>query len=205
LKPNHTGSWSKGALSSQLKRLLADNDRTMADLSRTLGISFTTISDWVNGRKYPRPENLERLANYFGVTTAQLLNLGDPDAHPAAPYLGQNTVALILSKGYTIDLQFDSAVFDFADLAGGSAPCEKYLITDCRSLDSIVLTGEAIRSAGGVNAVVEGFAENKKAPVGTDESLSEDKRYLVDKIMSLSDEEVRRLRTIVDQVLALRG
>lgn len=45
----------------------------------------------------------------------------------------------------------------------------------------------------------------KSAPAESDESLSEDKRYLVDKIMSLSDEEVRRLRTIVDQVLALRG
>lgn len=49
--------------------------------------------------------------------------------------------------------------------------------------------------------------ENKKVPdtfVDVEE-LSEDKRYLVEKIMSLSDEEVRGLRAIVDQVLALRG
>ena len=62
------------------------------------------------------------------------------------------------------------------------------------------------RMAVVLNAVQEAeVAERKKAPVESDESLSEDKRYLVDKIMSLSDEEVRRLRTIVDQVLALRG
>ena len=49
--------------------------------------------------------------------------------------------------------------------------------------------------------------KNKKAPdTFIDvEVLSEDKRYLVEKIMSLSDDEVRSLRTIVDQVLALRG
>lgn len=37
------------------------------------------------------------------------------------------------------------------------------------------------------------------------ESLSEDKQYLINKIMSLTDEEVQGLRAIVDQVLALRG
>lgn len=36
------------------------------------------------------------------------------------------------------------------------------------------------------------------------EGLSEDKHYLINRIMSLSDDEVRSLRTIVDQVLALR-
>ena len=45
----------------------------------------------------------------------------------------------------------------------------------------------------------------KKIPAGVGEDLSEDKRYLIEKIMSLSDDEVRGLRTIVDQVLALRG
>ena len=50
-------------------------------------------------------------------------------------------------------------------------------------------------------------AENKKAPDTfiDAEDLSEDKRYLIKKIMSLSDDEVRGLRAIVDQVLALRG
>jgi len=58
-----------------------------------------------------------------------------------------------------------------------------------------------------MGADVEKYSENRKAPdtfVDVEE-LSEDKRYLVEKIMSLSDAEVRGLRAIVDQVLALRG
>lgn len=53
----------------------------------------------------------------------------------------------------------------------------------------------------------DSFEENKKAPdTFIDvEDLSEDKRYLVEKIMSLSDDEVRGLRAIVDQVLQMRG
>lgn len=60
----------------------------------------------------------------------------------------------------------------------------------------------AMRAAWG-----DALEENRKAPdtfVDVEE-LSEDKRYLVEKIMSLSDAEVRGLRAIVDQVLALRG
>ena len=44
----------------------------------------------------------------------------------------------------------------------------------------------------------------KEAPVETDEGLSEDRAYLRDRINSMSDDEVRALRAIVDQVLALR-
>jgi hypothetical protein len=45
----------------------------------------------------------------------------------------------------------------------------------------------------------------KDAPVGADGGISEDRAYLLDKVSSLSDEEVRVLRGIVDQVLSLRG
>lgn len=53
----------------------------------------------------------------------------------------------------------------------------------------------------------EGLLENKNTPdTYIDvEGLSADKRYLVDLVMSLSDDEVGKLRAIVDQVLALRG
>ena len=68
---------------------------------------------------------------------------------------------------------------------------------------------DTIKSEGKVAAVLtaaQKFSpENKKAPAGFGEDLSGDKRYLIDTILSLTDDEVRSLRTIVDQVLALRG
>lgn len=44
----------------------------------------------------------------------------------------------------------------------------------------------------------------KEAP-GKSEGLSEDRQHIVDCVMQATDEEVRALRGIVDQVLALRG
>ena len=58
-------------LAQNLERLMKAKKVTVADLSRALGISYTTINDWVHGVTYPRDEKLEQLASYFGV---------DPDA-----------------------------------------------------------------------------------------------------------------------------
>ena len=55
--------------------------------------------------------------------------------------------------------------------------------------------------------VLLGKSGNEEAPavVIDVEGLPEDKRYLIERIMSLSDDEVRGLRAIVDQVLQMRG
>ena len=44
----------------------------------------------------------------------------------------------------------------------------------------------------------------KETPV-VNEDLSDDKQHIIDCVMQATDEEVRALRGIVDQVLALRG
>lgn len=39
----------------------------IADLSRSLGIAFSTVSDWVNGKKMPRAGNIEALSEHYNV------------------------------------------------------------------------------------------------------------------------------------------
>lgn len=45
----------------------------------------------------------------------------------------------------------------------------------------------------------------EKSPAGEGEGVNPDRAYLLDRINSLSDDDLRALRTIVDQVLSLRG
>lgn len=54
-------------LAQNLKRLMKSKKVTVADLSRALGISYTTINDWVHGITYPRDEKLDQLAAYFAI------------------------------------------------------------------------------------------------------------------------------------------
>lgn len=46
------------------------------DLSRGTGIPYTTISNWLQATRFPRPEQLDKIARYLGVSRADLLDEG---------------------------------------------------------------------------------------------------------------------------------
>ena len=43
-----------------------------SDIVERLGITASTVSDWVNGKKYPRVDAMQRLSDVLGVRMAQL-------------------------------------------------------------------------------------------------------------------------------------
>jgi len=47
--------------------------KTRNDICRDLGIKYTTLADWLNGKTYPRIDKIELLARYFNVTKADLV------------------------------------------------------------------------------------------------------------------------------------
>ena len=74
---------NKYTFANNLKRLMESRGRSRRDISDALGISYFTVSDWVNGKKYPRMDKVELLANYFGVLKSDLIeesttNANDP-------------------------------------------------------------------------------------------------------------------------------
>ncbi|EMF0380245.1 transcriptional regulator [Enterococcus hirae] len=42
-------------------------------LSSDLGISYTTLTDWIKGKTYPRIDKIEMLANYFNISKSDLV------------------------------------------------------------------------------------------------------------------------------------
>lgn len=64
---------NKDIFASNLKRYMALNEKTRKDVSEDLGISYYTVTDWVKGKKYPRMDKVEMLANYFGVLKSDLI------------------------------------------------------------------------------------------------------------------------------------
>lgn len=65
---------SKKIFAKNLKRAMEAKGVNRRELSEVLGISYFTISDWATGKKQPRMDNVERLANYFGVSNTFLLD-----------------------------------------------------------------------------------------------------------------------------------
>ena len=63
------------------KQIMANNIRyymnihsvSQTEICNTLGFKMPTFSDWVNAKTYPRIDKIELMANYFGVTKADLV------------------------------------------------------------------------------------------------------------------------------------
>lgn len=72
-----TSSQGKEIMGQNIKRLLKRNGMTAAKLSEVIGVSTATISDWCNGKTYPRINKIEMMADYFGVSKSELVE--DPD------------------------------------------------------------------------------------------------------------------------------
>lgn len=47
--------------------------KSRRDVCAALGFSYYTFSDWVNGKKYPRMDKVEMLADYFGILKSDLI------------------------------------------------------------------------------------------------------------------------------------
>jgi len=62
-----------------LNRLMCEHHVDQADLVEALGITASTISDWVNGKKYPRVDTMQRLADFFEVPMSMLTVEQSPD------------------------------------------------------------------------------------------------------------------------------
>ena len=49
------------------------NKKSRKDVSEALGVSYYTYTDWIKGKKYPRIDKIEALANYFGIPKSELI------------------------------------------------------------------------------------------------------------------------------------
>lgn len=59
--------------SKNLRSLIDSKGIDQKILADHLGISEMSVSNWVNGVKYPRMPNIQRLADYFGVLKSDII------------------------------------------------------------------------------------------------------------------------------------
>lgn len=64
---------SKDTMAKNIQHYLDINGKTRNDICNDLGFKYTTFSDWVNGKTYPRIDKIESMANYFGIQKSDLV------------------------------------------------------------------------------------------------------------------------------------
>lgn len=77
---------------NNLRRFLKKNGYDQVSLAKYMGVSSSTASDWCTGKKYPRVDKVQKLADWLGVLKSDLLEeKQDPNIIPITgmvPILG---------------------------------------------------------------------------------------------------------------------
>ena len=68
-------------LARRLKELRFKRDITQADFAKIIGVAQQTVGSWEKGNSSPNYDILNRIANYFGVSTDYLLGRENVATH----------------------------------------------------------------------------------------------------------------------------
>ena len=64
-----------------LRYLMEKKGITQADICRDLNVSSATVSDWFTGKKYPRVDAMQRLADLLGIRFSTLTTEGGIESY----------------------------------------------------------------------------------------------------------------------------
>ncbi len=69
-------------MAQNIKYYMDKNNKTRNEICHDLGFAYSTFSDWVNGKKYPRIDKIELMAKYFNVSKTDLVERHQKGAGP---------------------------------------------------------------------------------------------------------------------------
>ena len=68
-----TALGNKAILSKNLKYYIEKSGKDRRELAEEWGFPYSTVTDWINGKKYPRIDRIEIMADYFGILKSDLI------------------------------------------------------------------------------------------------------------------------------------
>lgn len=80
MSTDNKDDWSiRDTFARNLRVLLAERDISQAELAKRTGLAASTISSYLSGDRYPRPQQLQQIARALDMTTAELTGLRPAD------------------------------------------------------------------------------------------------------------------------------
>ena len=64
---------NKETMAKNLKYYIAQSGKDRRELAETWGFPYSTVTEWINGKKYPRIDRIEVMAEYFGILKSDLI------------------------------------------------------------------------------------------------------------------------------------
>ena len=64
---------NKETFAKNLSYYLSISGKEQKEVANEIGVATSTFNDWTKGKKYPRIDKIERLANYFRIKKSDLI------------------------------------------------------------------------------------------------------------------------------------
>ena len=77
---------NKEIMAKNIRYYMDKYDKTRQEMCDALGVKYTTFTDWVKGNSYPRIDKIELMANYFGISKADLVEDHNDMQQSEKPY-----------------------------------------------------------------------------------------------------------------------
>lgn len=95
----------KLSLGENIRRLRRDRDMTQEQLADALAVSFQAVSRWENGSTYPDLELIPAIAEFFSVSTDELLGVPEAEKNRQAEVLVMRYADIINNEYPAADAQ----------------------------------------------------------------------------------------------------
>ena len=82
-----------------LRRYVEQSGKLAKDIAAAVGVAPATFSEWMNGKKYPRIDKIEMLANYFHIQKSDLIEEHNDQNQGEPVYLKHGEIR-VLAKGF---------------------------------------------------------------------------------------------------------
>lgn len=64
---------NKETFAKNLSYYLTELGKTQKEVAEAIGVTPTSLNEWMKGKKYPRIDKIEMLAKYFGILKSDLI------------------------------------------------------------------------------------------------------------------------------------
>ena len=116
---------NKKVMSKNILYYMNKQNVNAVDICKACGFKQNTFSDWVNAKTYPRIDKIELMAQFFGITKADLVEQKDTNDTPEAKSIRDgykrgfpvNGTEMLIIEHYRIaDPDIQKAILKLLDL-----------------------------------------------------------------------------------------
>ncbi|MBQ8766097.1 MAG: helix-turn-helix transcriptional regulator [Clostridia bacterium] len=86
---------NKETFAKNLTYYINRSHRSQKEIAEIVGVSPSTFNEWVKGKKYPRMDKVEMLADYFGILKSDLIEEKGENKNPPVTKLTEGEELLL--------------------------------------------------------------------------------------------------------------